>query len=692
MLGVQGRAIMGRARWPVGRVKAPEAFPSYLFLTSPSPATASATASSSSNSITVATMGPKRPSIATTFRSSDALHTSMRQPSYQSSGANATTSKAVTFGGGDDIINERSPLMRPKTSEDGDELVKMFSPLDDWEGDGPDDEETKSTLFLFLLTLGGLGLQIGWSVETSNGSPYLLSLGLSKSLLALVWIAGPLSGTLVQPYVGMKSDNCRIRWGRRRPFILGGAAATIFSLMVLAWAREIVSGFFGLFGADSQSKFVQNGVIFFAVLFVYVLDFAINVIQAGIRAYIVDVAPTHQQESANAWMIRSSGIGNILGYFAGNADLPKLFPFLGDNQFKCLCAIASFIMALTVGISCFSVSERDPNFNPPPEEMEGGVVAFFRSLARSVKSLPPQIKRVCEVQFAAWIGWFPFLFYITTYIGEIYSEPLFEENPNRSDEEINLITEEGTRLGARALLIFSFTTFASSIILPFIIPPSFEPPPAHPSTPMTPTTPRSMTGSGYFALNAPGKRPSKTWSGRFAAYMDALQVKSLTLRRAWFFSHIMFALIMASTFLVRSVLAATILVALIGIPWSLTNWAPFALISSEISKRDAIRRGVIRPNHRDLDAQMVAAGEDDAQESGADQAGVVLGIHNVAIAAPQVIATFISAIIFKILQKPRGHPGDNSVAWVLRFGGCCALVAAYLSLRVKEEKEDDRDE
>ena len=40
-------------------------------------------------------------------------------------------------------------------------------------------------------------LQIGWSVELSNGSSYLLGLGISKSLLAFVWIAGPLSGTLV---------------------------------------------------------------------------------------------------------------------------------------------------------------------------------------------------------------------------------------------------------------------------------------------------------------------------------------------------------------------------------------------------------------------------------------------------------------------------------------------------------------
>lgn len=96
-------------------------------------------------------------------------------------------------------------------------------------------------------------------------------------MLALVWIAGPLSGVLVQPYVGLKSDNCRLRWGKRRPFIIGGAAATIVSLMVLAWAKELIGGFLVLFGADPEGTFVRTSIMLFAVLFVYVLDFAINV-------------------------------------------------------------------------------------------------------------------------------------------------------------------------------------------------------------------------------------------------------------------------------------------------------------------------------------------------------------------------------------------------------------------------------
>lgn len=106
--------------------------------------------------------------------------------------------------------------------------------------------------------------------------PYLLSLGMSKSFLALVWIAGPLTGTLVQPYIGIRSDNCRISWGKRKPFMIIGALATVVSLLCLAWAREIVGGFLTIFGVDRASFGVKIVSIMFAVTFIYILDVAIN--------------------------------------------------------------------------------------------------------------------------------------------------------------------------------------------------------------------------------------------------------------------------------------------------------------------------------------------------------------------------------------------------------------------------------
>ena len=124
---------------------------------------------------------------------------------------------------------------------------------------------------------------------------------------------------------------------------------------------------------------------------------------------------------------------------------------------------------------------------------------------------------------------------------------------------------------------------------------------------------------------------------------------------------------MASTFFVSTPTQATVLTGVIGLPWALTLWAPFALISAEISKRDTeARRSDIKPE---------------------DQAGVILGLHNVAVAAPQIVATLVSSAIFKLAQKQRGEPYDTSVGWVLRFGGLAALVAAVFTWRIREDTE-----
>lgn len=136
--------------------------------------------------------------------------------------------------------------------------------------------ESRSSFYLFLLSLPIGGLQIVWSVELSNGSPFLLSLGMSKSVLAIVWLAGPMTGVLVQPYVGILSDNCRVSWGKRKPYMFAGAAGTVVSLLFLAWCREMISGILGIFGASSEDKGVKITIITFATIMMWVLDFAIN--------------------------------------------------------------------------------------------------------------------------------------------------------------------------------------------------------------------------------------------------------------------------------------------------------------------------------------------------------------------------------------------------------------------------------
>ncbi|KAL8688733.1 MAG: hypothetical protein Q9218_005432 [Villophora microphyllina] len=571
-----------------------------------------------------------------------------------------------------EVLNEDSPLLSPQRGEDDDASISNGTTVD--ELDFLDDEEQEESKSVWL--------QIAWATEISNGSPYLLSLGMSKALLAIVWIIGPLSGVLVQPYIGIRSDNCRSRLGKRKPFMIGGAAATLISFLALAWTREIVRWVLGLFGADPESHFVKVASICFAIGWVCLLDVAINTVQAGIRAFIVDNAPTHQQEDANAWAGVILGIGSVLGYLSGYVNLPKIMPFFGNTQFKVLSVITCIALGGTVFISSVFVTERDPRHDGPPPTEDIGVIAFFKQVYRSARRLSPQIRKVCEVQFFNWIGWFPFLFYITTYIGQLHVNPIFKAHPDMTPREVDQAWESATRVGSFALLIFAITSFSSNMLLPFLVVPTYRapPPPKGSSSfhatrsghrngnqPTTPSgTPLAMSASMTSFFPPP---PDEASHSRLTRLLSLAQIPWLTLRRAWLLSHLLFALCMALTFFITTPLAATVLAGVVGVSWALSLWAPFALISAEISKRDAAARKT--------------GGVND------DQAGVVLGLHNVAISAPQILATLVSSAIFRIAQKPRGEPGDDSVGWVMRFGGVAALVAAYMTSRLREEGSGD---
>lgn len=607
--------------------------------------------------------------------------------------------------------NEQSPLLSPASNEQDGFLSGPAA-------DSVDEHQTtKGMWYMTFLTVGIGGLQIAWAVEMSNGTPYLLSLGIPKSVLALVWMAGPLSGTLVQPYIGMLSDNCRIPWGKRKPFMVGGAAATILSLMFLAWTKEIISGFFGALGVDRDGSFVYYAIIVTAIAWVYILDFAINTggflhgtvvtrllispqckppfvrLLLTVPRHTNKVSPIDHMynciqkqgsdpvtETANAMASRFLGVGNITGYLAGYVNLSTFFWWLGDTQFKELCAIASIILAITIFLSCTFIKERDPRLEGPPSNDKPGVVSFFRKIFASIKRLPPQTRKVCQVQICAWIGFFPLLFYTSEYIAELYVEPFLEANPHMTPEELDKLYETGTQVGTFALLVFAVVGLATNVFLPFFIAPSYE---------------------GQ-APGTPDGEPSKNYEEGQKSWLDYLVIPGFTLRRAWMISQVIFCVAMLCTVFVRTVTAATALIGLVGITWALTLWAPWAIISAEISRREEVRRAQRQrmiPPDRDRVASLDGYSSDEnhsdrdlnEDEDEEDQAGVILGIHNMAIAGPQVIATVVSSIIFRFFQKERGEPGDHSIAIVLALGGLMVLVSAFFIHRIKDDPEVPKD-
>ncbi|PHH81867.1 hypothetical protein CDD82_7683 [Ophiocordyceps australis] len=585
----------------------------------------------------------------------------------------------------------QAPLA-PGASEDSSERCALLNDheVDKW-------QTNKSSWHLLMLALSIGGLQIAWSVELSNGSPYLLSLGLSKSLMALVWMAGPLTGTLVVPYVGIVSDNCRIAWGRRRPFLIGGAVATILGLLFLAWTKEIIGGVLSLFGVDPASRGCSVAVIVAAVIAIYVLDIAINTVQAATRALMVDCAPCQQQEQVNAMASRLTGVGNIVGFLAGYSHLPRHLWFLGNSQFKILCAIAAIALGLSVAISASTITERNPCDAASPPRKTPHIFSFFFNIFKSIRRLPPRVRRVCQVQFCAWIGFFPLLFYTSSYIGDIYVQPYLEANPNMTRQQLDRLYEQATRIGTFALLANAIVSLSTNVFLPVLVAPSYD--------------------------KVAYVHQGDSSGAKQSSVLDKLRIRGFTIRRAWCLSLLLFAIVMFCTPFVRSVKAATVLIALAGVTWAMALWAPWAIISAEISQRDGLNRasrlhtamargqqgsclaetagqgtaqgavqGAVQdgsPAPCDSGDMHSAARDSNQDREQVDEAGVILGIHNMAIALPQIVATVGSSLVFKIWQKPRGTPGDNSIGIVMALGGACVLASCIFATRINDGAETD---
>ncbi|KAI4206611.1 MAG: hypothetical protein LQ346_001001 [Caloplaca aetnensis] len=172
---------------------------------------------------------------------------------------------------------------------------------------------------------------------------------------------------------------------------------------------------------------------------------------------------------------------------------------------------------------------------------------------------------------------------------------------------------------------------------------------------------------------------------------------------------------------------ATVLASICGIPWALACWAPFSFIGIEVNRLTApstmlangssYRRlpnpsdeftsrapspSFLRLNHLDREVE-----DDDDADSGAstgETAGIYIGILNLFTTLPQFVGTFISMIVFEILE-PGKHPelhkgedvdgegqedvikkvtdGPNAIAVCLFIGAVSAVGAAYATARMK---------
>lgn len=78
----------------------------------------------------------------------------------------------------------------------------------------------KTRAELVRVSAAVMGIEFSYAAETAFVSPTLLKIGVDHQHMTLVWALSPLVGFFVTPILGSMSDRCRLKYGRRRPFIL----------------------------------------------------------------------------------------------------------------------------------------------------------------------------------------------------------------------------------------------------------------------------------------------------------------------------------------------------------------------------------------------------------------------------------------------------------------------------------------
>src|SRR6476620_8584841 len=87
---------------------------------------------------------------------------------------------------------------------------------------------------LFNMSFGFFGIQFGFALQNGNVSRIFQTLGAELDKIAILWIAAPVTGLLVQPIIGYLSDRTwHPFWGRRRPFFFIGAIFASIALFLM---------------------------------------------------------------------------------------------------------------------------------------------------------------------------------------------------------------------------------------------------------------------------------------------------------------------------------------------------------------------------------------------------------------------------------------------------------------------------
>jgi maltose/moltooligosaccharide transporter len=248
------------------------------------------------------------------------------------------------------------------------------------------------------MNVGFLGIQFSFGLQQANMSPIYQMLGADGKSLPYLWLAGPITGLLVQPVIGAMSDRTTHRWGRRTPYFLIGALLCSLGLLAMPFSPAL----------------------WFAAGLLWILDAANNVTMEPYRAYVSDRLRPEQHASGFLTQASFTGLAQTLAYLT-----PSLLVFfgmnkdaLGANGIPVVTTLAFVVGALLSFTTVWWSVRRVPELPLLAEEvarlraLPHGLGATLAEIWAAVREMPPTMRRLWWMALFQWYGMMCYWIYI----------------------------------------------------------------------------------------------------------------------------------------------------------------------------------------------------------------------------------------------------------------------------------------
>lgn len=246
-----------------------------------------------------------------------------------------------------------------------------------------------SFMQIINMNVGFFGIQYSFGLQQSAVNPIYDFLGASPDEIPLLNLAGPMTGLLIQPIIGILSDRTwHPRWGRRKPYFFIGALFCSLCLFIYPF---------------SSTLWMAGGLL-------WILDAANNTAMEPYRAFIADKLPPSQHASGFLTQSFFTGLGITLAnisLFVFQQFIPGkhgAIPYwvFGSFFLGSVCSITSVLWSIT----------KTPEIPPTDEELavlkanKKGVLVPFIEIGKAIIYMPKSMWQLALVYLFQWYALF----------------------------------------------------------------------------------------------------------------------------------------------------------------------------------------------------------------------------------------------------------------------------------------------